>query len=339
MRPYFYPRTVNGPYGDPGVYIPFLFENRAIIFDLGDNASLSAREILKVSHAFVTHTHMDHFIGFDRLLRLFLGREKKLHVFGPQNFLHNVEGKLSAYTWNLVESYESPFTLLATEIHPGGCRTREYLCQNGFLPYSDETESVFHPIIHEEPSFKIETSILDHRIPCLAFSIQERFHINIMKQRLDDMGLAKGPWLKEFKNALFSQQDPDSIFMATMKDGGYHAFVLKELSENIALITRGQKITYVTDVVYSQRNAESIIALAKDSDHLFIEATFLDTEKDIAKEKFHLTAGQAGYIAGKAKVKQYTLMHFSPRYYENDSQLYQEARTTYATITAPEKGE
>ncbi len=96
MRPRFHPRLINGPFDDPGLFIPFLFENRAVLFDLGDILSLTPREILKISHVFVTHTHMDHFIGFDRILRLALGREKDLHLYGPPEFFKNVEGKLAA---------------------------------------------------------------------------------------------------------------------------------------------------------------------------------------------------------------------------------------------------
>ena len=98
MRPSFLPRLVNRPFDDPGLFIPFLFEKRAILFDLGDIYSLSAKEILKTSHVFITHTHMDHFFGFDRLLRLFLGRDQHLFLYGPEGFLKNVEGKLAAYS-------------------------------------------------------------------------------------------------------------------------------------------------------------------------------------------------------------------------------------------------
>ena len=118
MRPSFHPRLINGPFDDPGLFIPFLFQKRALVFDLGDINGLPARDILKISQVFVTHTHMDHFIGFDHLLRIMLGREKNLSLFGPPDFLKNIEGKLSGYNWNLAEKYNYPLSLQITEVHP-----------------------------------------------------------------------------------------------------------------------------------------------------------------------------------------------------------------------------
>ncbi|NLA75493.1 MAG: MBL fold metallo-hydrolase, partial [Deltaproteobacteria bacterium] len=83
MKPSFYPRLVNDPFSDPGLFIPFLYEKRALMFDLGEINSLTPRDLLKVSHVFVTHTHMDHLAGIDRLLQVFLGREDRLHLLRP----------------------------------------------------------------------------------------------------------------------------------------------------------------------------------------------------------------------------------------------------------------
>jgi ribonuclease Z len=118
MTPQFHPSLVNGPFDDPAVYVDFLFERRALLFDLGDIRALPPRKILRLTHIFISHTHIDHFIGFDHLLRLCLGREKRLHLFGPPGFIAQVEHRLASYTWNLVESYDTDFTLVATELHP-----------------------------------------------------------------------------------------------------------------------------------------------------------------------------------------------------------------------------
>ncbi|HSQ84435.1 MAG TPA: hypothetical protein VLM43_06880 [Desulfobacterales bacterium] len=102
-----------------------------------------------------------------------------------------------------------------------------------------------------------------------------------------------------------------------------------DLAKQIALITPGQKISYIADVGYNKSNIQKIVELVKDSDHLFIEASFLEKDKDVAEIKCHLTARQAGLIAGKAKVKQLTPFHFSPRYQRQGHLLEQEAMEAY----------
>jgi len=332
MRPSFQPRLVNNPFDDPGLFIPFLYENRAILFDLGTIHALSARDILKTTHVFVTHTHMDHFIGFDRLLRLCLGREKTLHLFGPEGFLKNVEGKLAGYHWNLVACYRNRFILNVTEVREDCLITNQYQCGNKFLDENKSQQTDFNGILAKEPTFSVSAVILDHRIPCLGLSIAERFHVNIKKDAVLSLGLDIGPWLREFKQALFNKEDPESDF--DVKFGRNREiqkrYRLEDLTRRIAIISPGQKVTYVTDVRYNDSEFRKIRHFAKDSDQLFIEAAFLEKDARIARKKYHLTARQAGTIAGHARAKQVTPFHFSPRYMGQAHLLQEETLTAYA---------
>ena len=286
MRPSFLPRLINGPFDDPGLFIPFQFQNRALIFDLGDIGCLAPKDILKISHAFITHTHLDHFIGFDRLLRLSLGREKNISIYGPPGFLKNAAGKLAGYTWNLADKYNYPLSLQITEVHNDHTFCRKYRCAKEFQSAPAPVKRTFSGILYEEPAFQISAHILDHKIPCLGFSLTERFHVNIIKNGLETLGLTPGPWLAEFKQALYNQADPSAQFEVDVdRRKAAKRFTLGALAGKIARITPGQKVTYITDVVDSAANREKIVELARGSDHLFIEAVFLHQDRELAQKK------------------------------------------------------
>jgi ribonuclease Z len=332
MRPSFHPRLINGPFDDPGLLIPFIFENRSILFDLGDLGGLSTGEILKISHIFVSHTHMDHFIGFDRLLRLLLGRKKEIHLYGPLGFLSNVVSKLRGYTWNLVDNYKESLHLTLNEIRCDTIVRQTASCRNGFATTRRRNLSFKNNLLCDEQSFQVHTAILDHDIPCLGFCIEERFHINILKTGLSELNLEVGPWISRFKRKLLAGADPSERFEISFDNDKKNSrqFNIGELASRISHITPGQKVGYITDVALTEDNRRKIVALVEGCDHLYIEAAFLDAEHDIAKKKGHLTARQAGEIARLSGAKQMTVFHFSPRYSGNGHLLEDEARRAFS---------
>lgn len=335
MRSSFHATLINDPGGDPGLYVDFLFERRAFLFDLGDLRGLAPRKLLRVSDVFVSHTHMDHFMGFDWLVRLLLGRQQTLRLYGPPGFASQVAHRLQGYTWNLVENYETDFTLAVHEYHPGGrARRVVFRCRAGFKPEGERELTWDGDVLLDEEMLCVRTAFLDHRIPCLAFALEEKQHYNIWKNRLEEMGLPTGPWLQELKRRLRrGEPDDTAIPVAWCDESGVRherVLALRELRERVVRVAPGQKIAYVTDAVWSEANAERIVTLARGADWLFIEAPFLDREAARAASRYHLTARQAGTLARLAGVKAVVPFHFSPRYADGGQALREEVLAAFA---------
>src|SRR4029450_5319535 len=109
---------------EPGLVADVRDERRALLVDLGPSIeALAPRLLLRVLDAFVTHTHMDHFAGFDHLLAVGLGRVRRLVLWGGPGFVDQVEHKLRAYTWNGVQRYEGPMTIEAHALGVDGARS------------------------------------------------------------------------------------------------------------------------------------------------------------------------------------------------------------------------
>ena len=323
MVPVFHPRLVNDPFEDPCLYIDIQREGRAILFDIGSIEGVEAAKVMRVSDVFITHTHIDHFIGLDHLLRLLLGRDKRLRIFGPPGIIRNVEGKLSAYTWNLVEDYT--FYIEVHEVSEQSVSTANFIASEGFSRRDGETRP-FNGFLIKEPLFTVQAVHLDHMTPSLAFSIMENFHININKDALVKYGLPMGPWLNDLKTCFREDMPLGSEFAARVEEGVEKVFTLGEFVEKrIVIISRGQKVTYVTDASISKQNRKKIVRLASGSDPFYCEAAFLDSDRDKALKKNHLTAKEAGAIAREAGVQRLEIFHFSPKYRDNPSELYDEA--------------
>ncbi len=319
MKPSFHVRPFNGPFDDPGLYIRVLREGGALMFDLGFTTSLSPGDILKTTGIFVSHTHMDHFIGFDNILRTSLKKERPLRLYGPAGFTDCVEGKLKSYTWNLIKEY--PLIIEVDEVVNESVRKAVFKAENSFAREEQGT-TPFCGILLKESLYTVRAVSLDHQIPCLAFSLEEDYHINIDKAILNTRGLTVGPWIRQLKTAIRENKE-DSVFTIEGRTYSYPEI------RGVASITRGQKLSYVVDAVGSEENIRKIAGLAKGADVLYIETYFLDEDKDRARDRFHLTAREAGRIAREAGVRRLEPIHFSPRYTDDSLRLIQEAKEEF----------
>jgi len=303
-----------------------------MLFDLGDLSGLAPRKLLRVSHVFVSQAHMDHFVGFDHLLRALLGRGLLLHLFGPAGFIDRVAGKLAAYSWNLVQNYPESLSIEVAELGDNGCLTRAVFdCRAAFMREDLPGRTVAGGALFEEDACLVRAVILDHGIPCLAFALEEKRHINVHKARLQEMGLPVGPWLQDVKAAVLADAPADTPIVARWREGPERyerTLQLRDLNEALRVVP-GQKVAYVTDVRFHEENVRRIAKLAQNADILFIETPFLDADAEIAAGKNHLTAAQAGHIALRAGAKSLVPFHFSPRYSGMEERLIAEADAAF----------
>lgn len=333
MRPTFHPELVNDALGDPVLYVDFLHQRRALLFDLGDIARLPARKLLAVSHVFVSHAHLDHFADFDRLLRIFTGRSRTLYLFGPEGFADRVAHRLASYTWNLAGEFAHELTLVVAEVpfREPGVRAR-FRVSTGFAREPLPAATYPDGRLVAEPEFTVHAAVLDHRTPCLAFRLQEPEHINIWKNRLREEGLATGDWLRGLKRAVREGRPADEAVPVAWRKGGEErpsTLPLGYLVERVLSRQPGQRLAYVVDVLGSEANAERIVHLAEGADRLYIEAAFRELDAARAEQTHHLTAAQAGRLARRAGVAEMVSCHISARYAEDPAPVMAEARAAF----------
>jgi ribonuclease Z len=326
------PALINDPFGDPGLLVQFLLQKRALLFDLGDLSALSNGALIKVSHVFVSHTHIDHFIGFDRLLRSLFGRKKTVTIFGPKNIIQNVAGKLAGFTWNLVDQYDDSLTIEVVEVRESGLLKGTFRAIEQFQLCDERQEPFVDGMIVDDPTFTVRTAILEHRIPCLGFALEEKPHVNIDKDKLESMKAEPGSWLNELKKSVL-RNDLNSTLIEVpfKKPGGFRTedIPLGQLKNELVEVFPGQKIGYVVDTVFNVRNRKKIVDLVDSADIFFCESPFLADEEERGQARYHLTSRQAGTLAREAGVKQLQVFHFSSRHKGCREQFYREAQQAF----------
>lgn len=326
MRTLFHPAFLHPPDGDPGVFVDLPDEGTALLLDLPPLEHVPPRKLLRVGHALVTHTHMDHFAGFDHLLRISLRRADPLTVTGPPGFLAAVRGRVAAYAWNLIASY--PVRLIAQEWDGGTILREAYSAASGMRP------EPLPPVeaggtVHATRAFRVEVAALDHGIPVLGAALREVEHLAVNRDRLVRRGLAPGAWLRTLKDAMRRGDPAETPIAAERPDGTIERSTVGALAADLVVRGPGQTVAYLTDLAATAGNLEKAAAIAQRADLLICEAAFLDADRALAAERNHLTARQAGELARGAGARRLAVFHLSPRYQGREGEILEEAARAF----------
>ncbi len=133
---------------------------------------------------------------------------------------------------------------------------------------------------------------LDHPVETVGYRLVEPDRRTLLPRLLERHGV-RGPEVGRLKR--------DGVITV-----GGHTVTEAEVSAPMP----GQRVAFVMDT----RLCDNAFALAAGANLLVIEATFLDSERELAGRYGHLTARQAARVAAESGVGTLVLTHFSQRY-------------------------
>jgi ribonuclease Z len=320
-------RLVNGSTGDPGLFIDYPGKNDAFLFDAGENGSLDPRQLADLEAVFITHHHIDHFVGFDRILRANLDSDKTLHVFGPPGSIRRV--------YDRIKSYEYPFfpfmkvVFRVSEVHPGRLCWALLECARRFPEPEVQEMEWKGPVIYETDDLKVECTPVDHTVPCLAFALIEKPGYHPDPERLANGLLRPGAWVEEALALLRSGASADRVLEV---QGG--RFTLGQLEEQFFTVSRGSRVTYVTDTAWNEASRPGLLRLARRARVLYCDSYYAQAQAKQAAQHRHMTATHAAELACAARVEELVLMHFASRYAGRYEELVQEAGAIFPRVSA-----
>jgi len=166
--------------------------------------------------------------------------------------------------------------------------------------------------ITNNKQYKIDCVKLNHSVPCIGFSFKEKDTLNIDEEKIKKLGIKPSPLLARAKLGIDIEINNKKI-----------------KSQDITYKKKGTKITFIFDT----RPTSNINLIAKDSDYLVMEATYLyKTHSEKAEEYDHMSAKETAEIARENNVKNLIITHFSQRYKEAEI-LLDEAKEEFENTT------
>jgi ribonuclease Z len=167
----------------------------------------------------------------------------------------------------------------------------------------------------ERHGYSIRAIAVDHGVGAVGYAlVEEERPGRFDDEAADALGVPFGP-----ERGRLQQGEPVTLADGTVVTPG----------QLIGPPRQGRTIVLAGDTA----PCEHVVAAAREADLLVHEATFLDGERDRARETRHSTAGEAAAVALAAGVKLLALTHLSNRYFGSD--VAEEARAVFPATVVP----
>ncbi len=322
---YLEPAVFGGLLDDPLLFLRIRPERRALLFDCGQIAHLAKRVVKPIAAVFISHAHMDHIMGVPTLVRHHHASPRPLDLFGPPGITDRVEHLLHGFDWNRCEP--TWFTLRVHEVNESVIRESHFSGPDCFLRRDGGEVPRAGLTIWSSPFVSVSAEILDHKLPVLAFRIDERPPFTVNREKLVAVGLQAGDWLRDLKKTAWRGEVGDAV--APLCRDGTPAPPLSP-SEATALCValqrdeEGVSIGYLTDIGWTADNLARVERLFAGVTLLCSECAFLAGDEEKARASHHLCTGDLNRLARTLKPPYLLPMHLSKSYLRRTGDLYRE---------------
>jgi ribonuclease Z len=323
---YLEPTFCAGLLDDPVLLVRIRPLGRNLLFDCGQIHHLAKRVLKQTQAIFISHAHMDHFMGIDTFVRHVLVSPRTFEVFGPPGLAAKLQHKLAGYDWNLAERFWC--SLRVREVHAESIISWRLPGPRGFPCLWEGERRRQGRMVYRNDYLQVEAVLCDHKIPVLAYCCRERPVFSIDRQRLQRAGFAAGPWLEELKRRFYNGFVDRSPLQLWRRVGG--AIVpgtapdAARLYQNIFRRASTASIGYVSDIGYSPENLERLTPLLNGVSVLVAECAFLGEDVAKARRSHHLCTHDLNRLLDRLRPAYFLPMHLSKTYSTRCQQLYQE---------------
>jgi ribonuclease Z len=310
---YLEPTFFAGLFDDPLLLVRIRPTGRALLFDCGKVHQLAKRVFTSLDAVFISHAHMDHFMGMDSVIRHSHASPRTIDVFGPPGISRRMAHKFACYDWNLADTFWGNFRV--GEVNGGQVASTLYRGSEGFVPRPD---GVRRGELYANRYLSVTAALCEHRIAVLAFRVTEGEAFVLDDERMAQEGIVKGVWLRELEKLFhlgamdgtgiaYPRVDGDRIEERRAPDAG-------ELYRSIMKREQPASLGYLTDIGYSPENLERLTRLMGGVTLLVCECAFLAAEERKARLSRHLCTRDLNEILDRLRPRYLLPMHFSKSY-------------------------
>lgn len=323
---YIEPAFFSGLLDDPVLNVNIRPLGRGILIDCGRIHHLAKRVLKAVSAVFISHAHMDHFMGIDTFIRSIHVSPRTVDIFGPPGLADKMASRLAGYDWNLAEPYWC--SLRVHEVFPDSVCSWVFSGPDGFARQEENARKRRDRVIWRNRHLQVEAETCDHKIPTLVFRISELPSFQVDENKLAAEGIVRGPWLRTLRTMFALGNLENEPLTVLRRSGG--AAVEEEVADagKFYQRIRGERppaaVGYVTDIAFTEDNLKKVLDLFQGVTLLICECSFLTADKDKARVSAHLCADDVNFLLNRLRPPFFLPMHLSKSYIHDWERLYDE---------------